>query len=94
MDIFSLFHQRIAKLLEAEIASGGLPKGLDLSRFVVEPPREAAHGDLATNAAMVYAKEAVAAKSNPRALAERLVEKLKADPMVAAASVAGPGSST
>ena len=91
MDIFSLFHQRIAKLLEAEIASGGLPKGLDLSRFVVEPPREAAHGDLATNAAMVYAKEAAALKSSPRALAERLVEKLTADPMVAKASVAGPG---
>ena len=91
MDIFSLFHQRIAKLLEAEIASGGLPRGLDLARFVVEPPRETAHGDLATNAAMVYAREAAAAKSNPRALAERLVEKLKADPMVAAASVAGPG---
>ena len=91
MNIFADFQARVAALIEKRIAAGELPDGLDLGRFVVEPPRDAAHGDLSTNAAMVYAKEAKAAGSNPRALAEELAADLAAEPDVAKAEVAGPG---
>jgi arginyl-tRNA synthetase len=91
MNIFEDFQARISALLEQRIVVGALPAGLDLTRFVVEPPREAAHGDLSTNAAMVYAKEAKAAGSNARALAEALAEGLAKAPDVEAAEVAGPG---
>ncbi len=66
-------------LIEKRIAAGELPEGLDLTRFVVEPPRDSAHGDLSTNAAMVYAREAKSAGSSPRALAERLAADLAAE---------------
>ncbi|RUW17631.1 arginine--tRNA ligase, partial [Mesorhizobium sp. M4B.F.Ca.ET.013.02.1.1] len=66
----------------------GIARWLDLSRIAVEPPRDASHGDLATNAAMVLAKPT---GQNPRALAERLAEALRGDADVAAADVAGPG---
>ncbi|HTB03263.1 MAG TPA: arginine--tRNA ligase [Bradyrhizobium sp.] len=69
-------------------AEGGWPAGIDLSRVVVEPPRDAAHGDMATNAAMVLAKEA---KTKPRDLAEAIAAKLRADGLIAAVDVAGPG---
>jgi arginyl-tRNA synthetase len=91
MNIFADFQSRIASLLEKRIAGGELPRDLDLSRFVVEPPREATHGDLSTNAAMVYAREAKQAGSNPRALAERLVADLNQEPDVQSAEAAGPG---
>lgn len=67
---------------------GVLPAGIDLSRVVVEPPKDAAHGDMATNAAMVLAKEA---KAKPRELADKIAEKLRADPIVESVDVAGPG---
>src|ERR1700729_2314230 len=91
MNIFADFQSRIASLLEKRMAAGDLPRDLDLGRFVVEPPREAAHGDLSTNAAMVYAREAKQTGSNPRALAERLVADLARDPDVQSAEAAGPG---
>ena len=91
MNIFADFQSRIASLLEKRIAAGDLPRDLDLGRFVVEPPREASHGDLSTNAAMVYAREAKLAGSNPRALAEALVADLKREPDVESAEAAGPG---
>ena len=91
MNIFADFQGRVGGLIEKRIAAGELPEGLDLTRFVVEPPRDSAHGDLSTNAAMVYAKEAKAAGSGPRALAERLAADLAAEPGVAKAEVAGPG---
>ena len=69
-------------------AEGGWPDNTDLSRIVVEPPRDASHGDMATNAAMVLAKEA---KSKPRDLAEKIAEKLRADDLIAAVDIAGPG---
>ncbi len=78
MNVFASLQARIAAMLRAEIAAGALPAGLDLARFVVEPPRDPSHGDLSTNAAMVYAREAKAAGSNPRALAEELVAALQA----------------
>ncbi len=69
-------------------AGGALPAGIDLSRIVVEPPREAAHGDMATNAAMVLAKEA---KTKPRDLAEKIADALRSDALIAKADIAGPG---
>ena len=91
MNIFEDFQARVGALLAASVAAGRLPEGLDLHRFVVEPPREAAHGDLSTNAAMVYAREAKAAGANPRALAEELAAALAEEPDVEKAEVAGPG---
>lgn len=72
----------------ALIAAGQLPAGIDQSRVLVEPPRDASHGDLATNAAMVLAKDA---KRKPRELAEAIAERLRADAWVQAVEVAGPG---
>ena len=69
-------------------AEGGWPAGIDLSRVVVEPPRDAAHGDMATNAAMVLAKEA---RAKPRDLAEAIAAKLRGDDLIASVDVAGPG---
>jgi arginyl-tRNA synthetase len=69
-------------------AERGWPANTDLSRVVVEPPRDASHGDMATNAAMVLAKEA---KTKPRDLAEAIAAKLRADDLIAAVDVAGPG---
>src|SRR3954447_10636046 len=79
---------RVHAACAAMSASGGLPSRIDLSRVVVEPPREAAHGDMATNAAMVLAKEA---NTKPRDLAEQLAAKLREDNLVASVDVAGPG---
>ena len=79
---------RVHAVCSALAAEGGWPAGIDLSRVVVEPPREAAHGDMATNAAMVLAKEA---KAKPRDLAEAIAARLRADDLVAAVDVAGPG---
>jgi len=60
----------------------------DLSRVVVEPPKDPTHGDMATNAAMVLAREA---KTKPRELAEKIAERLRADDLIASVEVAGPG---
>jgi len=88
MNIFADFSARIRKAVEALDLKDKDGGALDLSRITVEPPRDATHGDLATNAAMVLAK---AAGQNPRALAEQLVTALKADPAIVSAEVAGPG---
>jgi arginyl-tRNA synthetase len=88
MNIFAIFEARVREALESLVRSGTLPAGLDLSRVVVEPPRDPAHGDLATNAALVLAKEA---KANPKALGEALAAELRTDPRITEASVAGPG---
>jgi arginyl-tRNA synthetase len=70
------------------MAAGELPPNLDLSRVTAEPPRDAAHGDVTTNAAMVVAK---AAGKAPRVLAETLAKQLVQLPDVLSADVAGPG---
>ncbi|MCJ2096839.1 arginine--tRNA ligase [Methylobacterium sp. J-072] len=88
MNIFALFEARVREAVEALTRAGQLPEGLDLGRVVVEPPRDTAHGDLATNAALVLAKEA---RTNPKALGEALAAELRADPRILEASVAGPG---
>src|SRR5579863_3934902 len=91
MNIYADFHAHVAALLKTIISSGRLPADLDLARFVVEPPRDPAHGDLSVNAAMVYAKEAKAHFANPRQLATELAMALAEDPDVDQAEVAGPG---
>ena len=91
MNVFEAFQARIAALIEQRVEAGALPRDLDLSRFVVEPPRDAAHGDLSTNAAMVYAREIKSAGSAPRVFAEALSADLASEPDVAKVAVAGPG---
>jgi arginyl-tRNA synthetase len=88
MNIFRAFEARVGQALGRLAEGGKIPAGLDASRVLVEPPRDAAHGDLATNAALVLAKEA---RMNPRALAELLAGELRSDADIASAEVAGPG---
>lgn len=86
--VYHLFAAKLEAALSDLEAEGVLPAGSPRQNVTVEPPRDPAHGDLATNAAMVLAKPA---KTNPRALAEAIVGKLSADELVASAEVAGPG---
>jgi len=88
MNLFAAFQQKIAETVHALGRAGALPADLPTAGVVVEPPRDASHGDLATNAAMVLAKPA---KLSPRAIAEPLAAALKDLPEVESASVAGPG---
>jgi arginyl-tRNA synthetase len=87
-NIFAAILDKVRAANDALVAEGVLPAGIDQSRIVVEPAREAAHGDMATNAAMVLAKDA---GRKPRELAEAIAHKLQADGVVAKAEVAGPG---
>ena len=86
--LHAAFAGHVAAALDALEAAGTLPAGLSRAAVAVEPPRDPAHGDLATNAAMVLAKPA---GLNPRALAEALVTELAKIPSVTAAEIAGPG---
>jgi arginyl-tRNA synthetase len=79
---------RVRRVNDALIAAGVLPAGIDQSRITVEPPRDPAHGDMATNAAMVLAKDA---GKKPRDLALAIAEKLRSDPLIDSVEVAGPG---
>lgn len=88
MNIFANFNARIVRAVEALDLKDKDGGALDLSRIAVEPPRDASHGDLATNAAMVLAKPT---GQNPRALAEQLTAALRSDADIASADVAGPG---
>jgi arginyl-tRNA synthetase len=88
MNLFNDIRALVLDALAAMTAEGVLPAGLDVSAVAVEPPRDAGHGDMATNAAMVLAKPA---GRNPREIAEALAPRLAADPRIAAAEVAGPG---
>jgi arginyl-tRNA synthetase len=88
MNVFKEFRAQLLAVLDGMAAAGELPAGLDRSKVTVEPPREAAHGDLSTNAAMVLAGQA---RLNPRALGALLIPRLRALPAVAAAEIAGPG---
>ncbi|MGB3378318.1 MAG: arginine--tRNA ligase [Allopontixanthobacter sediminis] len=86
--LHSAFAEKVGAILNALEMEGALPPGSSRSNVAVEPPRDPSHGDLATNAAMVLAKQA---KTNPRDLAVKIAEKLKADPDVESAEIAGPG---
>nr|WP_314094154.1 arginine--tRNA ligase [uncultured Shinella sp.] len=88
MNLFTDFDSRIKNVLEGLEIVREKRADVDFSRISVEPPRDASHGDVATNAAMVLAKPL---GLNPRALADLIVAELKNDPEVADVSVAGPG---
>jgi arginyl-tRNA synthetase len=81
-----LFADVLARVQGATAAVLG--SGADLSRIVVEPPRDPTHGDMATNAAMVLAKDA---GKKPRELAESIAAKLRGDDKITSVDVAGPG---
>ena len=88
MNVFRHFRDIIKSEVEHLVVRGTLPTGLGLERITVESPRETAHGDVSTNAAMVLAK---AAGRSPRELAGLLAERLRDCDSVAQAEVAGPG---
>jgi arginyl-tRNA synthetase len=87
-NIFALVLEKVRAANRALAVDGLLPADIDQSRVQVEPPREAAHGDMATNSAMVLAKDA---GSKPRELAEALAAKLASDDLIAKVEIAGPG---
>ncbi|MDD2870060.1 arginine--tRNA ligase [Neomegalonema sp.] len=88
MTVFADFRSVVLDALAQLQAEGRVPSGLDTAAVAMETPRDPAHGDLATNAALVLARPA---KLAPRALAEALAEKLRAHPQVRSAEPAGPG---
>jgi arginyl-tRNA synthetase len=87
-NIFDDVLDRVRAVTTRLAGTGLLPAGIDTSRIVVEPPRDPAHGDMATNAAMVLAKEA---GRKPRELARAIADALAADDLVQKVEVAGPG---
>jgi len=88
MNLFDHFREQVLTTIDALVSDGILPGGIDTSRIAVEPPREASHGDVTTNAAMLLAKPA---KMKPRDIAEPLAERLKALEFVVETQIAGPG---
>ncbi len=88
MNVFSAFKAIVESEIESLVADGTLPDGTNGARVSVDPPRDASHGDLATNAAMVLAKPA---GLKPRDLAETLAERLRTQDSVDSVDVAGPG---
>ncbi len=88
MNLFADIRTLVLDALSQMQTEGTLPSGLDFSNVAVEPPRDALHGDMATNAAMVLAK---VAKMKPRDIADALAEKLLQDDRIDVADVAGPG---
>jgi arginyl-tRNA synthetase len=87
-NIFATVLNKVRSANTALVAAGMLPAGIDQSRVVVEPPRDADHGDMATNAAMVLAN---AAGKKPRELADAISDRLRADALIDKVEVAGPG---
>jgi len=88
MNLFAHFKGVLTTVLKEMVTAGDLPDGLDFSRVVVEPPRDASHGDITTNAAMVLAKPA---RKNPREIAAIIVTRLESNADVASLEIAGPG---
>jgi arginyl-tRNA synthetase len=88
LTLYARFAAHLDGVLDALEAEGALAPGIERGAVAVEPPRDASHGDLATNAAMVLAKRA---GTNPRALAGLIAPKLEALDEVESAEIAGPG---
>ncbi|WP_342362577.1 arginine--tRNA ligase [Terrarubrum flagellatum] len=88
MNIFEIVQEKLGAALQRLVTAGALPATLDLGKFTVEPPRDPRHGDIATNAAMAFAKEA---GTPPRALAEKIAAELQGDPAIQSTTIAGPG---
>src|SRR5262245_16355141 len=87
-NIFAVVLDKVHVANQALAAAGLLPAGLDQSRIVSGRQRDAGPGDMATNAAMVLAKDA---GKKPRELADLIAERLRSDPLIAKVDVAGPG---
>ncbi len=88
MNLFAIFSERVETAINDIVGERTGAVALDLSRVVVEPPRDASHGDMATNAAMVLSKDL---GEKPRDLAEKIAARLREDADVAAVEIAGPG---
>ena len=88
MNVFQVFTEHVRAAVTTLAQAGVFPSPPDLSRIVVEPPRESSHGDLATNAAMALAKDA---GLKPRDLAEKVAAELGKLPDVTKTEIAGPG---
>ncbi|ABG32672.1 arginine--tRNA ligase [Roseobacter denitrificans] len=88
MNLFAEMRALVLECVDQMVTAGQLPADLNMTNVTVEPPRDAAHGDMATNAAMVLAKPA---GKKPRDIAEALAQLLAADARIASAEVAGPG---
>ncbi len=88
MNIFKIYRNHVEKVIQDMTAAGTLPAGLDTGRITTEPPRDPAHGDISTNAAMILAKSAA---MKPRDLAELIAVRLREADNVDAVEVAGPG---
>jgi len=88
MNLFADIRVLVIDTLNDMVAAGELPDGLTFDNVAVEPPRDALHGDMATNAAMVLAKPS---GKKPRDIADALADRLRGDARVASADVAGPG---
>ena len=88
MNLFADIRALVVTSLEGMVQAGVLAEGLSFDNVTVEPPRDASHGDMATNAAMVLAKPS---KMKPRDIADALAAALLNDPRIEAADVAGPG---
>ena len=88
MSLYAQYTALLDGILDDLVAEGTLPADLNRKNVAVEPPRDAAHGDLATNVAMALAK---GAGTNPRALAELIKPRLEAVPAITGVEIAGPG---
>ena len=88
MNLFETFRESVVAIVNEIMAEGDFPKGLDLERINLEPPRDPSHGDMTTNAAMVLAKPA---GMNPREVAVKIADKMKALDDVESVDIAGPG---
>ena len=88
MNVFQVFTEHVRSAVTTLAKAGVFPSPPDLSRIVVEPPREASHGDLATNAAMALAKDA---GLKQRELAEKIAAELRKLSEVTNTEIAGPG---
>ncbi len=88
MNVFTHFRGLLDAELAALAASGDLPETLETKNIAVEPPRDRSHGDIATNAALVLAKQA---RRKPRDIAELLAPRLETLNEVETVEVAGPG---
>lgn len=88
MTLFAEIRETVLAAVGVLVSEGVLPEGLETHAVTVEPPRDASHGDMATNAAMVLAKPA---SKKPRDIAEALAAKLADDPRIDTVDVAGPG---
>ena len=88
LHLFADVLARVHAACRALAAEANWPEGIDFGRVVVEPPRDPTHGDMATNAAMVLAKEV---RAKPRDLAEQIAARLRSDALIAKVDVAGPG---